>query len=240
MMDSNGGLEIDIIGGTVESQNPGNVGAGVCALIMDNGMSFYFPLPLEMSFNASYGWGSEEMGAIGHATELAKQIGDGASITDAAGSMAAMVGAAAAGNLFKVAQSQGVTNKAVNPREMLLFSGVKLREFSLNFNIASKSMQKMKQNLFTLNALYHIAAPDLDMNGAFFTLPNKGHLYIKDNNRDIIRPRAVVVKSIETNLTPDGGFNTFVDGTPMHFTLSIGFLETELPTKKTESTIFGA
>lgn len=197
-----------------------------------------FPLPEEISFDTAYGWEKFASGSIGIALE---NFLNGNLDEEAGKSLAKRWGANFANKLVDQGAVAGVDGFgiAVNPKEEILFRGVSQREFSLSFNIASKSAAKMAEYLGMMNTFYKLAAPRIVDANTFLEFPTLWELSIQDSGRDIIKQREVAVKRIMTLLTPDGPFNTYTNGAPVHIRVNCDFIETIIPNEESDSNIFG-
>jgi hypothetical protein len=205
-------------------------------LALKDGIEALFPLPDEIAFDSSYQWERFEAGGLGFAIEAVME----GNIT---GEQALNVGqrqlASTATGITSQAQAAGMMKSATNPKEAVIFRGVTQREFGLSFNLASKDKTQMRSYLLMLNQLYRVCAPKFADGDTFLEFPSLFKLSIEDSGSKIIKDREVAVKSINTVLNPDGPFNTFVDGTPIHIRVSISFIETTIPNADSDAQIFG-
>ena len=133
----------------------------------------------------------------------------------------------------------GASGKLYNPRDVVLFEGIKHRKFNVSFNFAPTSRDaSLNLRKFLINIHEH-ATPDIK--GQYFTYPDFMGFQIVNKEGDPILDRGeVVVTSLNCNYTPDGVWATFKNGQPVHVTLDVTFQERELPTKSTIKRMFGA
>lgn len=197
--------------------------------IGDSG-EFVFPLPDTISYQTTYGWEKVEFGIIGNLISSAINGNITPGMAKNAG-LAQMMQANAFGTGSITSQRQ---QRAVNPKEAVLFKGVSHREYSLAFRIAGKSAAEVKEKLGFVDKMQTAAAPSIESDDIFFTYPETGTLVISEGNKDIFKERRVAITSLDVNMTPEGFYATYADGTPLTFALTVGFIELELPTKEND------
>ncbi len=211
------------------------------------GLTYSLPYPRELRIRTDYGWKSTALGTSGSAVASAiKAQGDsgynmdavfafGQKIYDQSGAVAAGIAGgisegAAAGASF-------ATRQIINPKLEVLFEGVTHREFELTFDLAPTTAVDSVNTIDFLKQLHLKAAPDTDLD-AFMKYPETVTVVIAGEGTVINRGNCAIT-SIDANLTPDGVWATFKNGKPVHVTVTIGFLELQLPTKANDEDLFG-
>lgn len=210
------------------------------------------PFPRNLQVQTNYLWDPETLGQIGSAVfnskiQLDNVMGSLKGIKDkvmSTANAADTASAAAAGfigtdNSAVVNGALGAAGVAVNPKEEVLFKGVKHREFDLQFDLAPLSAADSVATLKFLSTLHEFAAPELVGGGAFFKYPDTVTVVIIGTDGVVINRGNCAIKSIDCNLTPDNIWAAHKNGNPVHILLNIGFIELNLPTKDKERTLFG-
>ncbi len=124
------------------------------------------------------------------------------------------------------------TGQVLNPNLELLFSGVNLRSFSFDFDFTPRD-SKESTIVKTIIRTFKIGmAPrtggTADGAGLFISAPNVFILTYKSGKNDhpflnVFKPCALV--SMTTNYTGSGSYSTYLDKTPVHMKMSLGFTE---------------
>lgn len=215
-------------------------------IISLGGTSWTFDLPRSITYQTEYGWETVELGTAGliagshggfdGVDGFNKILGNiGPEDIKAASTRAFMN--TNAFNLGALAQKN--SQKSPNPKEAVMFKGVQFRSYSLDFMIAGESSSDVREKAAYINEMKVAAAPELIDKQYFFKWPDTGTLEINDGSTDVLKPRDIVVTSINVDLTPNGYFATWSKGGPVSFNASIGFTELHLPTKETEQDVLG-
>ena len=200
------------------------------------------PLPTRIDFDSSYNWEAENLGQM---VNLGAKAYGSHGVAQAADSIKKMGVATALGGLGNEQKFGAATvgkygtGKAPNPFQQIIFQGASQREFNCDFSITAQNQSEMQTYLTMLNQLYYMAAPALKDNAAFLAWPNTCTLSILEGDTKIIRDRKCAIKSIKTDLTPDGAYMRFQNGAPVHVTLNIMFIELFIPIKQSDDEIFG-
>lgn len=208
-------------------------------IIRLGGKRWEFDLPKSITYQTEYGWETTELGTAGL---IAGAHGGGSvfgniGLQDARSAMNRAFMQTNAFNLGALAQQK---NKiAPNPKEAIMFKGVQFRSYTLEFMIAGRSSEEVRERAAYINEMKVAAAPKLEDKQFFFTYPDTGTLEIKDGSTNIIKPRDIVVTTIQVDLTPNGYFATWSKGGPVSFNASIGFTELHLPTKSNDEEVLG-
>ena len=202
-------------------------------------VSFKLPLPEKLGSNSTYDWEKIDMGLINELIDGWNQgTGVISGVTGAAErAMKYELRRMAGAKLGKLYREWGGKGSSVNPNEEVWFKGISLREYSMTFDIASKSMDKMAANIAAEGKIRKLLAPRLSTaddasDASYFYEPFRAEVSIHANGKTIWQPRIVVVKSMDTDLNPDGAFNTFENGAPIHFKMTFNFMEVTLATQE--------
>jgi hypothetical protein len=131
----------------------------------------------------------------------------------------------------------------LNPKLEVLFRGVKHREFELIFDLAPTTATDSIKVITFLRDLHIFAAPDLPGDKAFFEFPKTTTVVIKGDGASgggvTLNRGNCAITGIDCNMTPDGVWASFKNGQPVHISITIKFLEMNLPTKDNAKSLFG-
>jgi len=209
----------------------------------------FLPLPSTISFSTGFVWNVYESGALGDAIDKY----NGKTSIDTLGGMKDMASVAGGvvGNLAKVGQHKIAKNlsetisggeglykaleaksgKVFNPRENVYFDGIKHRTFQVVWDLAPQDEQASVQVMALIKALHIQAAPATTKNKSFWTMPDIFTFSIIDTHtpKTILDRGEVAITGIECDYTPDGVWAAFRSGQPVHITLTVDFMEMQLP-----------
>lgn len=124
------------------------------------------------------------------------------------------------------------TGQVLNPNLELLFSGVNLRSFSFDFDFTPRDSKESKVVKNIIRTFKIGMAPRTggtnEGAGLFISAPNVFILTYKSGKNDhpflnVFKPCALV--SMTTNYTGSGSYSTYLDKTPVHMKMSLGFTE---------------
>lgn len=207
------------------------------------------PFPREVTIETGYDWQPEALGVLGSALmnaeggidsakdvyESSKAIGEKifAEIKSVSAGVAQDAGGGIAAGAFA---NKGL---AINPKEEVLFKGVKHRAFSLTFDLAPLTKADSLATMQFLTKLHEFAAPKLTGGGAFFKYPGTLNITIMGTDGVVLDRGNTAITNINCNMTPDSVWASFENGKPVHIILNIGFLELTLPTAEREANLFG-
>ena len=124
------------------------------------------------------------------------------------------------------------TGQVLNPNLELLFSGVNLRSFSFDFDFTPRDSKESKVVKNIIRTFKIGMAPRTggtnEGAGLFISAPNVFILTYKSGKNDhpflnVFKPCALV--NMTTNYTGSGSYSTYLDKTPVHMKMSLGFTE---------------
>jgi hypothetical protein len=216
-------------------------------------IGYSLPFPRGVEISTEYNWEPEALGIIGSAifrgnndfgamkSGLDSLKGIGEKIySQASGIAAGLVGAGDSGSAASAVL--GNQKMASNPKEEVLFKGVKHRRFELTFDLAPLTAKDSLAVMSFLSKLHEFAAPELTGGGAFFKYPGTVNIVIRGDGSGgggvtINRGNCAII-SINCNLSPESIWASFRNGKPVHVVVTIGFCELNLPTKDTDKNLF--
>lgn len=204
---------------------------------------FSLPFPRNMEIETEYLWEAEELGMTGSAIkngnfDVTSMGGAKKALTDAGYGIIASATSAASGSGLGAgfASANGV---AVNPKEEVLFKGVKHRRFNMVFDLAPLSAVDSAITMLFLRELHVRAAPTLIGGGAFYKYPETVAVVVRGNGGVVVNRGNCAITAINCNLSPDQIWAAFSSGYPVHVIVSISFMELDLPTADKEADLFG-
>ena len=196
-------------------------------------------LPMPEQLNSSYdmNWSADNNEIIGNIAGLAnRQSGEGLG-SSILKMMAARIGGSAV---------QNVTQKAVNPRTQMLFSGMNFRNFTWTWTLYPRNQEEAKALWDITEFLKYHALPEYDAasGGVFLIQPSlfdiEFHSFGKRNDW-LTKTLTCVCRNITVDYAPAGVvafFEPYVDpvsqqtvSAPIGIRLSMSFEETEILTK---------
>lgn len=134
----------------------------------------------------------------------------------------------------------------MNPRVDVLFRNTNLREYQFMFMLAPQSKEESnvlfgldnEPQTGMLNRLRYNAAPVLNDNT--YDSPNEFEIkfyFVNERgavqeNKKIPKIARGVIKRVDIDMTPNGDWSTFYDGSPVSALLTFTFLETKIIDKK--------
>ena len=217
-------------------------------------VGYSLPFPRNVEIQTEYQWEPESLGIIGSAIyrgnndfgslksgiESAQAIGE--KIYSQASGFAAQLAGAGAGDSGLAAAALGSQGLASNPKEEVLFKGVRHRRFDLTFDLAPLTAKDSIAVMSFLSKLHEFAAPDIVGGGAFFKYPGTVTVVIRGDGSGgggvtINRGNCAIV-SIQCNMSPESIWASFRNGKPVHVVVTIGFIELNLPTRLTDANLF--
>lgn len=124
---------------------------------------------------------------------------------------------------------------AYNPNDVLYFNGTSHRNFALSFDIVPLSAEQAQQCSEGIHKLRVLASPSFaSSNKTFFKYPSLFSLVVSVNNEIILQRNEFAIKTINTNLSPNGVMSWHEDGSPVAYTLLIECVETLITTADIE------
>ena len=207
------------------------------------------PFPRAVQIETTYDWQAEELGVLGSALmnneanldsakavwESSKAVGE--KIMAASGKLAAGVTGDLGGGI--AAGGFAAAGIAINPKEEVLFKGVKHRTFALTFDLAPLTKSDSLATMQFLSKIHEFAAPSLTGGGAFYKYPGTLDVTIMGTDGVVINRGNCAITGLDCNMTPDSVWASFENGKPVHIILTVAFIELTLPTAEKEVSIFG-
>ncbi|MFK5882897.1 MAG: hypothetical protein QM489_01000 [Candidatus Izemoplasma sp.] len=197
------------------------------------------PFPNNIQIGTEYVWSAEEMGV---AADLVKAHGRGNVTQDDLKNAMQRAGLKIADTLGGNANSaySHINNRALNPKEEMLFRGVNYRTFSLNWNLVPTTAAESNAYANAIEILHKMAAPELTSTEAFFKYPETTKVFVQKAGGKVIIDRGdCAITNISVDLTPDGIWAQLKDGRPVNTGLQIDFVELKLPTKDNTPKLLG-
>jgi len=136
----------------------------------------------------------------------------------------------------------GISGAILNPNTELLFGGVQLRNFSLNFKLVPRHEKESKEVAMLIKQFKKAMLPT-KAPGQVFGTDNKGVTlgfigvpkliqvsFMKGaaENSRLPKFKMCALTSVDVNYTPDGAYATYKDGQPVAVGLSLSFQETKI------------
>jgi hypothetical protein len=222
------------------------------AHIVGNNVSWVLPVPNLLNYDSDYNWSEEDLGWQGElATNVATKIDDWikgtnnsslgwADIGKAVGDLARSgVGKLTNDTVSKsLMKTQGV---AYNPNKQLFFNEVTMRDFEVYFYLAPMSMEEANNIKNSFKKLVNAAAPGYALDKFFFTYPDFFNFSVTLNGNLMYERKNLAITRVSLDFTSDGNMTWHEDGFPTSLQLTIGFKESQLPTKENLAniTVFG-
>lgn len=197
-------------------------------------VTLYMPDTLEFSQSAEYSDSDVLTAAAAFAGMMPAPNGK---ISSAINSLAtkASEGAQKVSNLANNAASKLILNKlgyAFNPQQMVLFQGIKFREFPMSFTFTARSAREAEQIQRIIREMRMYAAPTIvkQAAGLFFKPPGIFSISFWSNgkiNKNINQVTDCVLKSVDVNYAPNG-WSAHNDGKPIQIVMNLQFQEISL------------
>ena len=215
----------------------------------------YMPEDISTGFEAQ--WGGKNLTNFGAnllqtagAEGFDKVKEAGKTLTDAFGNLSYIAGAQAIRNFAKSTGGDELSNDDVfgaisgailNPNTELLFSGINMRNFTLNFKLVPRDETEaaMVNGIVShfKKASLPTRVPDavFGNTGAvrknFIGVPKLVKVnFMCGSSEHAVLPRykLCAITRVDVNYTPDGTYATYTNGQPVAMTLTIGFQETKI------------
>lgn len=209
------------------------------------------PFPRNMEVETEYMWEAEELGMVGsalarggfnnldvtsmdslkaHASQMGSLAAEGAlaSAVGAATSFSPLAAGALAGN-----RSQ------VNPKEEVLFKGVKHRRFNMIFDLAPFTPGDSVAIFAFLKKLHMLAAPEILGGSSFYKYPKTLSVVVNGGEGIVVNRGNCAITGINVNLSPEQIWAVTRTGQPVHIVVNISFIELDLPSRAKDANLFG-
>lgn len=211
---------------------------------------FKLPFPRNMEVETEYMWEAQELGMIGSALARGGFQNLDINSSDSIESFMAQVGSKAVSGAAAAAASAGSNSgafqgamasqrSAINPKEEVLFKGVKHRRFNMIFDLAPFTATDSLNVFAFLKKLHMLAAPEVSEGSAFYKYPETLSVVVNGGEGVIINRGNCAVTGINVNMSPEQIWATFHDGRPVHIVITISFIELDLPSRSKDATLFG-
>lgn len=211
---------------------------------------FKLPFPRNMEIETEYMWEAQELGMVGSALARGGFNSLDVNSMDSIGSWAMAMGAkglaGAAGAAAEAASGSGAfsgamagNKSAVNPKEEVLFKGVKHRRFNMIFDLAPFTASDSMNVFAFLKVLHVLAAPVISDGSSFYQYPQTLSVVVNGGNGIVVNRGNCAVTGINVNLSPEQIWATFHTGHPVHIVITISFIELDLPSNVKDASLFG-
>ena len=214
------------------------------AHIVGKNVSWILPVPAQLNYDSDYNWSEEDLGWQGQAlTNATNSIsnwlkgsnGGSESSWGDIGNVLKDLGRSGISKLTSdtttksLLRTQGV---AYNPNKQLYFNEVTMREFEVSFSLAPMSMKDADNIKKSFQQLVYSAAPSYASDKFFFTYPDFFNFNVILNETTMYERRNLAITRVSLDLTSDGNLTWHEDGFPTGLQLSVGFKESQIPTKE--------
>lgn len=220
-----------------------------------NNILMYMPEDISTGFRAQWGGKNLTNSAVGAlrsagASGFDKIKGAGDALQSAIGSLPYMGGARVIREFVQATGGDSLSNDDVfglisgailNPNTELLFSGVDMRNFQLNFKLVPRNAQEAAQ----VNAIVahfkkaslpdrvpeKIFGSDESIKRNFIGVPKLVRVSFmsgSSEHKQLPKFKMCAITQVDVNYTPDGVYATYKGGQPVAMNLSIGFQETKI------------
>lgn len=213
------------------SKDKRNVGDLVGKATDESKALMALPFPQNIVLAENYSWGSDELGLASAilGNQNVESVGQQA-LT--ALKHSAVKGAENVSGLNLKGALAAREQRIKNPRAAALFKNVDFRQFNLEYSFAPKSEKEAKTVIKAIRLIRSNAAPTLDENNDYLGFPNRFDITVNNGQYPLASFKNCVATSVTTNYTPDGILATLRGGLPVHVTLAISFMETEIVTRE--------
>lgn len=193
--------------------------------------SLALPFPQNIVLAENYEWGGDEIGFASQLSGNSSVESIGESAGSAVWSQIKKKSSEFTGvNLSGLAALKN--QRISNPRMAALFKAVQFRQFALAFDFAPKSENEVKSVIAAIRAVRANAAPSMGENQDYIMFPNRFNVKIQSGDHVLINHGLCVATGVNVNYTPDGIWATFRSGFPVHVTMEVSFMETEIVTRE--------
>lgn len=220
-----------------------------------NNILMYMPEDISTGFRAQWGGKNLTNSAVGAlrsagASGFDKIKGAGDAFGSAIGSLPYMAGARVIREFVQATGGDSLSNDDVfglisgavlNPNTELLFSGVDMRNFQLNFKLVPRNtleaghvnaiVAHFKKASLPDRVPEKIFGSDQSIKRNFIGVPKLVRVSFmsgSSEHKQLPKFKMCAITQVDVNYTPDGVYATYEGGQPVAMTLSIGFQETKI------------
>ena len=223
------------------------------AHIVGKNVSWILPVPNLLNYDSDYNWSEEE---LGHQGQLAGDLISAFTGGEGGGGFWNMVGKAF--NTGKEMVRSGVSKltsesttkhvlrkkdggEAYNPNKQLYFNEVTMRDFEVYFYLSPMSMKEAENIRKSFQQLVYWAAPEYKSDKFFFSYPDFFNFAVTLNGTTMYERRNLAITRVSLDFTSDGNMTWHEDGFPTALQLTVGFKESQIPTRENlkKITLFG-
>ena len=126
------------------------------------------------------------------------------------------------------------SKKIVNTKRKVLYRGHNFRSFSFKFDFTPKNAKDVGKTMALIKGLKYFSSPGLQGNSEFLQYPSLfkisflNKMGVEASESFGMSLANCAMTSMKVNYTPDGLWQTFRNGFPVHVSMTLGFQETEL------------
>lgn len=128
------------------------------------------------------------------------------------------------------------TGLTPNPRKEMVFKGVDFRSFSFDYSFFPRDENEAQHVMDIIHAFkFHMHPEYKDASSFLYLYPSEFDIQYFTNlgeNRFIHRHSSCVLTELNVDYTPNGNFNTFLNGMPTQINITMSFKELAPPTKE--------
>lgn len=128
-------------------------------------------------------------------------------------------------------------NKAINPKNEMLFQGTANRQFTFNFDFQPRSQKEAFEIYQIIRTFKAFAAPEYSNEGAGrYMIPpalfDIGFFFMNAENLALPRISTCALREIALDYNHSAPFATFNDGFPVHINMQLTFAEIDIITRE--------
>ena len=217
------------------------------AHIVGKSVSWILPVPNLLNYESDYSWSEEDLGYQGKflsdAWDWVRGRGDGDFMKNIynVGKDLGRSGVSKLTSETATKQLMKTEGVAYNPNKQLYFNEVNMREFQIYFYLSPMSKEEAVNIKSSFRDLVYAAAPGYRSDKFFFSYPDFFNFRVVLNGTTMLERRNLAITQVHLDFTSDGNMTWHEDGFPTSLQLTVGFKESEIPTKENlaKITVFG-
>lgn len=126
------------------------------------------------------------------------------------------------------------TRQIINTKKQMLYKGHDFRSFNFTFDFTPSNELEVRKTMAIIKAFKVWSSPELRDNGEVLKFPGLFEIEFMDRTGDTLsedfglKIAQSALTSLDVNYTPEGIWQTFRSGFPVHITMTLGFMETQL------------